>query len=306
MTFVLIFVGGLVKSHEAGLSVPDWPTSFGYNMFTLPLSMWMDNSAFYEHGHRLYASVVGFLILLQAFFIHFKEDRKWVKQLGWTALLLVTVQGILGGLTVKFYLPTAISSSHAGLAQVLFCLTLAIALVTSRRWIDSSPKHNEPSAWGLRRLSVIAVGMIFLQIILGAIMRHEEAGLAIRDFPLSNGGIVPEFTSFAVTIHFLHRLGAVLTSIIVIWTASVAIKHYGDKFKRLAWVSVIMLLVQSTLGAITVLSEKAITPTTLHVSGGAALLGTMVLLAIRVRHEYAPASATRSAASELTTISANA
>ncbi|HET6511525.1 MAG TPA: COX15/CtaA family protein, partial [Candidatus Kapabacteria bacterium] len=96
MTFVLIFIGGLVKSHEAGMSVPDWPTSFGHNMFALPFRMWMDNNAFYEHGHRLYASFVGFLILVQAFWLWRSEPRRWVKRLGWTALALVIIQGLFG------------------------------------------------------------------------------------------------------------------------------------------------------------------------------------------------------------------
>lgn len=290
MTFVLIFVGGLVKSHEAGMSVPDWPTSFGHNMFALPFRMWMDNNAFYEHGHRLYASLVGFLILVQAFWLQRSEPRKWVKRLGWTALALVVVQGIFGGLTVMFYLPTAISSSHAGLAQVLFCLTMGISMVTSRKWQDHTAKRQESTAWGLRRLTTITVIVIFMQIIIGAVMRHEEAGLAIMDFPLAQGKLIPEFVTSGIAIHFAHRIGAVITTIFVLWTAIVALKRYAGRpdFTLPAIFAIVMVLVQFTLGALTVLHVKAPTMTTLHVSGGAAMLGIMMLMAIRARHLLAP------------------
>lgn len=286
MTFVLIFVGGLVKSHEAGMSVPDWPTSFGHNMFALPFRMWMDNNAFYEHGHRLYASLVGFLIMVQAIWIQRSETRRWVKRLGWAALALVIVQGIFGGLTVMFYLPTAISSTHAGLAQTLFCLTLSIAMVTSRSWQKAPEKVADPSQWGLRRLTSLTVAVIFLQILIGAVMRHEEAGLAILDFPLAQGKLVPDFTTFGIAVHYAHRVGAVITTIFVMWTAFVALRQFAGRkeFTRPAILAIIMVLVQFTLGALTVLHLKAPTMTTLHVSGGAAILGIMMFMAIRARH----------------------
>lgn len=301
MTFVLIFIGGLVKSHEAGMSVPDWPTSFGHNMFALPFRMWMDNNAFYEHGHRLYASLVGFLILVQAFWLQRAEPRRWVKQLGWTALALVIVQGIFGGLTVMYYLPTAISSTHAGLAQVLFCLTMGITLVTSRKWSDSPLRSTEASSWGLRRLSALTVGVIFLQIIIGAVMRHEEAGLAIMDFPLAQGKLIPEFATSGIAIHFAHRVGAVITTIFVIWTAVLALRHYRGRpeFTRPALFAIVMIVVQFTLGALTVLHLKAATMTTLHVSGGAAVLGGMMLMAIRAHHLLLPHTSTEPATSHI-------
>lgn len=288
MTFVLIFVGGLVKSHEAGLSVPDWPTSFGYNMFALPFRMWMDNTAFYEHGHRLYATVVGFLIMVQAFLLQWKEPRTWVKRLGWLALALVIIQGILGGLTVIYYLPTWISTSHAGLAQSLFCLTLGLAVVTSPRWKDDIQKRPDLSKRSLFQFAALSSVAVFIQLILGAIMRHEEAGLAIPDFPLAFGGLIPPFDSFGITIHFAHRVSAVIVTTVVIMTARQAMK-YGKEFRSIAQFAIGMVLLQFTLGALTVWTGKAITPTTLHVSGGAALLGIMVFLSIKAKHLLAHA-----------------
>src|SRR6476469_4297583 len=132
-TVILILAGSPVTSHDAGLSVPDWPTSYGWNMFTFPPSMWVAN-IFYEHGHRLIASTVGFLTIILAVWLWRAEPRRWVRTLGFAALGAVILQGVLGGITVLFFLPTAISTAHAGLAQIFFCLTVAIALVTSRGW----------------------------------------------------------------------------------------------------------------------------------------------------------------------------
>jgi heme A synthase len=132
-TVLLIVAGGLVTSTGSGLSVPDWPTSYGWSMFTFPLRN-MIGGIFYEHGHRLIASTVGFLTIILAAWIWRAEPRRWVRALGFAALGAVILQGVLGGITVLFFLPTAISTAHAGLAQIFFCLTVTIALVTSRSW----------------------------------------------------------------------------------------------------------------------------------------------------------------------------
>src|SRR5438105_4998056 len=178
LTFPLIFVGGLVKSHEAGLSVPDWPTTYGYNMFTFPFH-WMVGNIFYEHGHRLYASLVGFLILILAVWIWRKESRAWVRKLGWWSLAAVCIQGILGGVTVKTFLPWYVSTAHAALAQTTFCLTVALSMVTSKWWNDDVIKTTNDTTDRLQILTFYTVGAIFIQLLLGAIMRHLNAGLAI-------------------------------------------------------------------------------------------------------------------------------
>jgi cytochrome c oxidase assembly protein subunit 15 len=292
-TFCLIFVGGLVKSHEAGLSVPDWPTTYGEFMLTFPYSKWVGN-IFYEHSHRVLATFVGLFITVQAIALQFQERRVWVKILGWYALFGVIAQGILGGLTVIYFLPPAISSAHAGLAQIVFCLTLTITVVTSKHWKDNLVKLPERlEGVSLRKISSITVGAIFLQLMMGAVMRHLNAGLAIPTFPLANGNLIPEFTSAGVAINFAHRVGALLVSGLVITTAVTILRWYkrDRTLVRPAILSLVVLVVQVTLGAITILSEKAVTPTTLHVSGGAALLGTMLLIALRAHHLYAPATA---------------
>src|SRR5215470_18857050 len=124
-TVVLIFIGGLVTSTDSGLSVPDWPTTYGWNMFTFPLSKWVGGIR-YEHSHRLIASTVGFLTVILAIWTWRVEPRAWVRTLGFAALGSVILQGILGGITVLLFLPPAVSIGHAGLAQIFFCLTIAL------------------------------------------------------------------------------------------------------------------------------------------------------------------------------------
>ncbi len=132
-TAVLIFAGGLVTSTGSGLSVPDWPTTYGWFMFTFPLEKMVGGIRF-EHTHRLIASTVGFLILVLAVWLRLAEPRQWVRRLGYIALGAVVTQGILGGITVLWFLPDPISIAHASLAQLVFCLTIAIALTTSPGW----------------------------------------------------------------------------------------------------------------------------------------------------------------------------
>src|SRR4051812_27881082 len=145
-TLLLILAGGMVTSTSSGLSVPDWPTTYGYSMFSFPLQN-MVGGIFYEHGHRLIASTVGFLTIGLVVFLSIVEPRAWVRRLGWLALGAVVLQGVLGGLTVLFLLPAAISIGHAALAQIFFCLTVSIALFTSASWRDSTATTVDEDAW---------------------------------------------------------------------------------------------------------------------------------------------------------------
>src|SRR4051812_4298309 len=132
-TFLLLFAGGMVTSTNSGLSVPDWPTTFGHNMFLFPPSM-MKGGIFYEHGHRLFASLVGFLTVGYCLALWFLQKRRWLAWVGTTALLLVIIQGVLGGMTVRYRLPMPVSAAHACTAEVFFGLTLLMAFATSRAW----------------------------------------------------------------------------------------------------------------------------------------------------------------------------
>ena len=171
-TVLLLIAGGLVTSTGSGLAVPDWPTSYGWNMFTFPMRH-MVGGIFYEHGHRLIASGVGFLTIILALWLWKAEPRRWMRLLGVAALAAVCVQGLLGGLTVLYFLPTPVSTAHAGLAQIFFCLTIAIALFTSRGW--TNPPEEPVDDHTLRRVATTTTVLIYLQILVGATMRHSEA-----------------------------------------------------------------------------------------------------------------------------------
>jgi cytochrome c oxidase assembly protein subunit 15 len=282
-TAVLIFVGGLVTSNQAGLSVPDWPTTYGSNMFLFPYSKWV-GGIFYEHGHRLVASFVGFLTVILTIWIHLKEPRRWVRRLSLGALGAVIAQGVLGGLTVRFWLPTSISMAHACLAQTFFCLTIALALFTSQEWKRGLPAVKElHSSITLPTLCTCTTAVVYVQLLLGAWMRHTMSGLSIPDFPLALGRVIPPFTSYHIAIHFAHRVGASIVATMIVWTF-LRIRHsYREHAALLRPASVLFTLIwiQLTLGAYTVWTEKSVMITTAHVATGALILGTSFLLTLR-------------------------
>ena len=293
-TLGLIVAGGLVTSTESGLSVPDWPTTYGQNMFTFPVSKWVGGIKF-EHSHRLIASTVGFLTVVLAAWLARSEPRRWVRRLGYLALLAVVAQGVLGGLTVLFFLPPAISVAHACLAQTFFCLVVTLAVVTSPRWKDAAPENGGAAG----RAAAAAVGLIFLQLLVGAVMRHTKAGLAIPDFPLAFGRVVPPLTSFAVAIHFAHRVLAlgVAAAVGVCVARAFASRRPGLGKVSLAMAGLVIL--QIALGALTVLSRKDVALTTAHVANGALLLATTLILFLASRRSAVRRSAARSEAPTL-------
>ncbi|HLH32104.1 MAG TPA: COX15/CtaA family protein [Terriglobia bacterium] len=282
-TAFLIFVGGLVTSTQSGLSVPDWPTTYGWNMFTFPFSKWV-GGIFYEHSHRLVASTVGFLTVVLTIWMWIKEQRRWVRWLTTAALGTVIMQGIFGGLTVIFLLPAWISTVHACLAQTFFCLVIALAVVTSPQWKHGLPlMKSRAESIPVQTLCAMTTAAVYIQLIMGALMRHTNAGLAIPDFPLALGHIIPPFTSNKVIIHFAHRVGAVVVTCLIVWTFSRIARSYSDYplLFRPALTMLVLVCVQLSLGAITVWTAKAVFPTTAHVLTGALVLGTSFLLTLR-------------------------
>ena len=299
-TTVLIFAGALVKSHEVGLSVPDWPTTFGKQMFAFPLSD-MVGGIFYEHGHRLIASIVGFLTLTQAILFYLnKEVEPWIKKLSYFSLGIVIIQGSLGGITVLFFLPPAISIVHGVLAQTFFILTIIMAYGVSRERflrqnLEGSPKF-------LLKGSIFITLMVYLQLILGAMIRHTSSGLAIPDFPTMGGLWLPDFSNqmihninstlfdmnlesvsrIQVVIHFLHRLSAGIITVVVFCFFYFHLKTTTKKnISKSIWMIMLTVLVQVSLGVFTVLTERSPYITSLHVLNGAILLGLCTLLVLR-------------------------
>lgn len=283
-TLILILAGGFVTSTGSGLAVPDWPNTYGWFMFAFPLEK-MVGGIFWEHGHRLIASTVGFLMLALAFWLWRAEPRPWVRRLGFIALAAVVAQGILGGITVLWYLPEPISISHAGLAQIVFCLTVALALVTSRGWQRGYRRGHAgtPDDRILQRVALATTVLVYAQIIMGATMRHTDAGLAIPDFPLAFGRIVPPHWDAKIAVHFAHRVGAALVAIMIVATTLHVWAHARDR-RELVRPSILLLAllgVQVTLGAYVVWSGKHFVINSLHVATGASVLGTSLVLTLR-------------------------
>ena len=278
-TVLLIAAGGMVTSTGSGLSVPDWPNSYGYFMFSFPLDK-MVGGIFYEHGHRMIASTVGFLTIILAIWTWRVEPRRWVRWLAVAALAAVVLQGLLGGLTVLFFLPAPISIGHAGLAQLFFCITLTVALVTSPGWRAAVGPVDDPT---LRRIASTTTAMIYGQILLGATMRHVGAGLAIPDFPLAFGRLLPPQWSAPIALHFAHRLGALFVTTAIVATSAHVWYHHGQRreLTRPATLLVMFVGIQIALGAFVVWSGLQPIVNTAHVVNGALVLGTAIVLTLR-------------------------
>ncbi len=362
VTFPLIFLGGLVTSHGVGMSVPDWPNSYGYNMVLFPPSQWI-GGIWYEHVHRLTATVVGFLaVMLTLTAWGPSQNPGWRKIWGWTALvsagagvmlavgvlsvtrslhgplnhiwvlllslasvavvawlcrkrhgsravrwmctavlLAVIIQGTLGGLRVeKISLTLAIV--HGAFGQLVFCMTGLACLMSSHWWANQTP----PAIWlkqgeRLIKAGIVVVLLVFGQLVLGALMRHHGAGLAIPDLPLAYGEWLPPMDREAldsanrtrawdlhmdpvslgqIWLHFGHRMGAIIVTLAIsLLVAYVIRRHRKDAVIR-SWTTIllVLLLTQLTLGVYTVLKEKPADIASLHVACGALVLLTAVLL----------------------------
>jgi len=293
-SLLLIVAGGLVTSTGSGLAVPDWPNTYGTFMFAFPLSK-MVGGIFYEHGHRLIASTVGLLTIALAIWMTRTEPRRWVRRLGWTALAAVIVQGLLGGITVLYFLPAPISISHAGLAQLFFALVVSLALFTSPGWRGRHAAARAQDDDILSRLALATPVLIYAQILLGATMRHTGAGLAIPDFPLAFGHLLPPEWNAGIAIHFAHRVGAAAVTAIVAATTGHLLFHHRERreLTRPALLLAALVVVQVGLGAWTVLSGRQVAVNTAHVAVGAVTFATSVVLALRVHREWFPDTAGR-------------
>jgi len=276
-TFILILAGGLVSSTGSGLSVPDWPLSFGQ---VFPP---MRGGVLFEHGHRMIASVVGALTVVLAIWMWLAEPRRGVRALALAALLAVVCQGLLGGITVLWKLPTAVSVAHACLAQTFLCAVVVLALCTSRRWNVPSIARTGDGRPRLAHLALVTTLAVYGQLILGALVRHTGSGLAIPDFPLAFGGLLPPAFPQPVLIHFLHRIGATVVTVLTLWTAARVWNAHRDEplLLRPAVLLLGFVLVQISLGASIIWTWRAVVPTTAHVATGAASLASGLLLSIR-------------------------
>jgi heme a synthase len=282
-TLLLVVAGGLVTSRDAGLSVPDWPLSYGKLMPP------MEGGILYEHGHRMVATTVGIFTIVSLVWLLRVEERRWMKWLGAAALVAVIAQGVLGGLTVIYLLPWWISSSHACLAQLFFSTTVALTIFTSNWWLEAPSTADEDARFPIRALSLATPLSILGQLALGAAARHKAIG------------------------SIYHICGSPLVTFVVLWVSLRILLHYSQNHElrtgALALIGVTMT--QVFLGIAAYMSRIAyadavqpmplmVTFTVLHVAMGALTLAASVVLAILVRRNLtapAPAfSATRIAA----------
>jgi heme a synthase len=370
-TLVLVGIGGVVTSRGVGMAVPDWPTTYGYNMFFFPVSKWV-GGVFYEHTHRLVASFVGLLVVGLTRWLGGRASRLplaligtaevfsglaliryfpglsgtghflsgiggvvllaalvWVRNapapkplptLGWIAFGLVQFQGLLGGLRVVLY-KDQIGVFHGTLAQLFFALLCAVSLFTTRWWQSNrlSPvKYGKP----LRGLCLAGTLLILLQLVLGATMRHQHAGLAIPDFPLAYGKLWPDtdpgsvelynqrrieviavkpITSAQILLQMVHRvtaLGILALVTAVAWSArhqpsagestnfaNASRRGRGVTGLTRMWLSLVLL--QVLLGAATIWSNKAADIATAHVLVGSLSLALGSLLCVILLREPA-------------------
>lgn len=271
-TFILIIAGALVTSNDAGLSVPDWPTSFG-SLYKIPH---MVGGVRFEHTHRMIAEFVGLLTIVLAIWTWRSEPRRWMKYLGIAALGTVILQGILGGITVLHYLPPAVSTAHAALAQTFFCIAVCIAIFTGPQWVEEVPQvDSDTRRPTLVTLTLLSIFVLYVQLILGAMFRHH----GMSWWP--------------------HVTNAVTVAIVLTWTGIRALSVYSriEAVRRPAVLLISLLVAQLCLGFLAFFTRVAwghdavqpelpmVLSTVAHVAVGALLLATAVVLAIQVwRH----------------------
>lgn len=288
-TLCLIFIGGLVTTKDAGMSVPDWPTTFHYSMFAVPFAKWlgpeaMQSGVFYEHLHRLFASLVGCLTLALTVWLWKSESRRWLKWLGVAASLLVVAQGILGGLRVTHDSLT-LAMVHGCVAQFFLCVLVVVSAALSPAWARLGDSTFARKTSGISRTAWLLVVAVYLQLIIGSVMRHLKAGLAIPVFPHSGlkGEWVPSYWNEGIALNFSHRIGALaITVIVATLVARIFWSAAGQRFltKPAQWL-VALVAVQIYLGSTIILKLRPPTITTLHVVTGASILATSLLLALR-------------------------
>jgi cytochrome c oxidase assembly protein subunit 15 len=295
-TLFLICSGGMVTSKGVGLAVPDWPTTFGYNMFLFPFSKWV-GGIFFEHVHRLIASTVGLLTIILTVWLWRAENRRWLRHLGFAALALVILQGVLGGLRVTL-LKDEIGVFHACLAQLFFGLLVVITLATSRLWQRiAEEKFPVEGARTLSRIAIFTTAVIYAQLALGATMRHEHRDLAILDFPAAYGKLIPdvsseklaqinewrsarafsEVTPFHIWLQMGHRFLALVIAagVIACWIGARRSVFFPSLARWSDWWCA-LLVCQITLGAWVIWSNKAADIATAHVAVGATMLAVGV------------------------------
>ncbi|HEY0968837.1 MAG TPA: COX15/CtaA family protein [Opitutaceae bacterium] len=277
--FVLVTLGAFTTSIGAGMAFPDWPLSNG----SINPEGWLtDIAMFAEHSHRLSGATMGFITIGLAVWLWRSESRAWLRRLGWWALFIVIVQGLIGGKRVLLdatHLPgfdmslgQILRIPHGILAQVFVCMLFAIAAGLSKPWIERKSSSELPNR--IRQLAILSTGLILAQLVIAATMRHNYAGLAIPTFPLTpEGGLIPSTWDFRVGIHFAHRAMALVITVVLVWLAvEIWRAKTTDGIKLAAATITALLVIQVSLGAAAIWTMRNAYYTTAHVIVGASLM----------------------------------
>ena len=243
VTFPLIWVGGLVTTFKAGMAFPDWPPSGGYNMLAYPLDRWWHGpfDMFIEHGHRLLGMLVGVVTIITALVFQFREQRRWVRWLAWGALLAVCLQGGIGGLRVILD-HRRIAMIHRCLGPAYFAFTVALAVITSKRWREAAGVPASAAATRLRRLAAATAVVAYIQLVLGAVVRHVPEGAAVGEFQA------------AVMFHLIGAAALVVHAVCLVYKL-MRNRELSAGMRLAAWGLMGVITLQVMLGAATWVSK---------------------------------------------------
>ena len=280
-TFILTIFGGVVSVTESGLACPDWPLCEGRFMPQ------MVDGKQYEHSHRIVASVVGVMTFcLAALLFKHRRQQKPLVKLGVLAAVLVTIQALLGALTVVLKLPWTVVSAHLAVATAFFALTTSLAFLAHPKWLAPTPAQKK-----LAQVIIPVAGLVYLQVVAGGVMRHLRAGLACGfDLPLCNGTVWPLDGNVGVQVHMVHRVLGMITALAVfglmlwIWRRPDA----SRALKVVAGIAGFAVVVQVALGVMTVLLSRELFTTNVHSSVGIGLMSVLTSMGWLAASSTAP------------------
>lgn len=270
-TLGLLLLGSIVHATNSSLACPDWPTCFG------TLMPEMEGGVFWEHLHRLVAGGLVLIFVAATYLAHSREaNRPWVRTSAYAGVALLGVQSVFGGVTVLMQLPDIVSTTHLALAFTFLALTVVLYLVTAPAW-GKRPVGSLTSLRGMRSSAGAATLLTFAQSVLGAAVRHMDAGLLCPDVPKCLGQWVPPLVTSGVAVHFFHRVVAILLVVVVVTLAINAMRVLGPSLaRRLAMTALGVVLVQMTLGVLSVTTSLSVPVVSLHTLGAAVLLAALI------------------------------